>query len=122
MRLPPGDFESPASTSFTTPAQAERYFHYTVVSRDLGRDQGAMKALRAFLLDAGLFFDNISRVGVVAQLGEHLSGRQEATGSSPVNSTFFRPAAPAAGLPARPVMDAGSGECSERMRERHARQ
>jgi hypothetical protein len=94
MRLPPGDFESPASTSFTTPAHAERYFHYIAVSRVLECAQASHGVAPAILLDAGLLFDNISRVGVVAQLGEHLSGRQEVTGSIPVNSTFLYPVRP----------------------------
>ncbi len=42
-----------------------------------------------FVLDGRHFFDNITLHGVVAQLGEHLSGRQEVTGSIPVNSTIF---------------------------------
>ena len=29
----PGDFESPASTSFTTPAHAEKYFDLSLLSR-----------------------------------------------------------------------------------------
>ncbi len=31
----------------------------------------------------------VIRTGVVAQLGEHLTGSQEVTGSIPVNSTIF---------------------------------
>ena len=99
MELPPGDFESPASTSFTTPAHAERYFHYMAVSRFLGSAQAGRWSAAAILLDAGRFFDNISRVGVVAQLGEHLSGRQEVTGSIPVNSTFLYPDRPRGRVP-----------------------
>ena len=41
-------------------------------------------------LDGGhIFRDIIELLGVVAQLGEHLTGSQEATGSIPVNSTIF---------------------------------
>jgi hypothetical protein len=36
-----------------------------------------------------ILHDNLYPQGVVAQLGEHLTGSQEVTGSSPVNSTIF---------------------------------
>ena len=42
-----------------------------------------------FNLDLNGPFAKVIAHGVVAQLGEHLSGRQEVTGSIPVNSTIF---------------------------------
>ena len=42
-----------------------------------------------FDLDLGGPFAKVIAHGVVAQLGEHLSGRQEVAGSIPVNSTIF---------------------------------
>ncbi len=43
----------------------------------------------SFELDLNVFFVKVVARGVVAQLGEHLTGSQEVTGSSPVNSTIF---------------------------------
>ena len=84
----PGDFESPASTSFTTPAPANDFVQRGYV-RCLTRLVSRLFTVFAvpFALDFKNRFAKVVSRGVVAQLGEHLSGRQEVTGSIPVNST-----------------------------------
>lgn len=98
----PGDFESPASTNFTTPAL--RWHNAGICthildgaarlrkmnrwgSSSMSSGKGVIRSV--FPLDSCNHFVILSRRGVVAQLGEHLSGRQEVTGSIPVNSTIF---------------------------------
>src|SRR6188508_2229787 len=80
MELPPRDFESRASTSFTTPAPDAAKLVLCIAFATRSPD---------FPLDPAGVFAMVVGVGVVAQLGEHLTGSQEVTGSIPVNSTIF---------------------------------
>ena len=74
-----GDFESPASTSFTTPA------HVKGISAGARICQGknVIDNFSLRVLNAHLHWV----CGAVAQLGERLNGIQEVTGSIPVSST-----------------------------------
>ncbi len=73
-----GDFESPASTSFTTPAQKGKYPQGAVLS-----SKNVIDNKSGHVLNAHLHYIN----GAVAQLGERLNGIQEVTSSILVSST-----------------------------------
>jgi hypothetical protein len=78
-----GDFESPASTSFTTPARGAIIAAQREKSRKM-IDNGESAMLK------GLPHQQLmnSQCGVVAQLGERLNGIQEVRGSIPLSSTI----------------------------------
>ena len=76
-----GDFESPASTSFTTPAWRGLY------KRGLKCQEKCIDKISDRMLMVSSRLTEVNGHGVVAQLGERLNGIQEARGSTPLSST-----------------------------------
>jgi hypothetical protein len=98
MSLRTGDFESPASTSFTTPARVCDYSDglpkvklKSVDKQLIAMLRGLHILIRANLYQCfpGFLITTILRrfSGAVAQLGERMTGSHEARGSIPLSST-----------------------------------